>query len=53
VSLDAIMKISLIYKIAARLERSSFCRSKAEAKKREWKTEIAAQNIITTDYLKK
>lgn len=28
---------------AARLERSSFCRSKAEAKKRERKAEIAAQ----------
>ncbi|AYM99994.1 hypothetical protein EAG08_06295 [Chryseobacterium sp. 3008163] len=27
---------------AARLERSSFCRSKAEVKKREWKAEIAA-----------
>ncbi len=30
---------------AARLERSSFCRSKAEAKKREWKAEKAAQKI--------
>jgi len=31
---------------AARLERSSFCRSEAEAKKREWKTEKAALKII-------
>jgi hypothetical protein len=31
---------------AARLERSSFCRSKAEAKKREWKAEKAAQNQL-------
>lgn len=32
--------------LAARLERSSFCRSKAEAKKREWKAEKAAQNQL-------
>ena len=40
---------------AARLERSSFCRSKAEVKKREWKAEKAAikkhQQKICTDVL--
>jgi len=38
--------------VAARLERSSFCRSAAEEKKREWKAEIAAQKkSIKIDYL--
>lgn len=38
--------ISVTDHFAARLERSSFCHSEAEAKKREWKTETAAQNLI-------
>ncbi|KFE98177.1 hypothetical protein IX39_17460 [Chryseobacterium formosense] len=38
-----LLKISYSDFLAARLERSSFCCSEAEAKKRERKAEIAAQ----------